>query len=85
MFNTKILIICCLSTVALCLAFVGCGEGDSGSYTNSSGQTCEYDYSCENGSCECTNSGREGTSCCDPDDCGSDDSNACPGVCEVCS
>lgn len=81
----KTLELCCISIVVACLGLVGCGDGDSDSYTNSSGETCEYDYSCENGSCECTNSGREGTSCCDPDDCGSDDSNACPTVCEVCN
>jgi hypothetical protein len=58
-------------------------EDDSGS-TSGSSSSCSGSFDCVGGSCECTTSGKEGQSCCDPDDCGSD-SNNCDDVCEVCS
>ena len=43
-----------------------------------------FEFTCSGTTCECTTSGKEGTSCCDPDDCGTDDSNNCEEVCKVC-
>jgi len=58
----------------------GSSSGSDGS--SSSSETCERDWSCLNGSCECTNEGVEGDSCCDPDECSGSD--ACDVRCEVC-
>ena len=76
--------------VALTLLRVGCGgsggSSGSGDTSSSSGMsTCLNDWGCVGGSCECTTEGAEGTSCCDPDDCGVDDSNNCDDVCTLCN
>jgi hypothetical protein len=62
----------------------GSGSGSNGSSSTSS--TCTKDYSCENGSCKCTNDGpNKGSSCCNPSDdsCGSSSTN-CDSYCKVC-
>lgn len=62
----------------------GSGNDDGGSTTGSSQSQCDSSHDCVGGSCECTTSGKQGQSCCDPDDCG-DDANNCNDACEVCS
>jgi len=65
----------------------GSGSGDDGGSTSgsSSSSQCDTGHDCIGGSCQCTTSGKESQSCCDPDDCGADDPNNCVDVCEVCS
>jgi hypothetical protein len=69
------------------MTFIACGGEDDGG-TSSSGKSsssqCDSTHSCLNGACECTTSGKEGTACCDPNDCGSDADN-CTDKCEVCN
>jgi hypothetical protein len=67
------------------LAMYACGSDDegSGSSSGSSSSDCQSGFDCLNGACQCTTSGKQGTSCCDPDDCG-DDSDNCDDKCEVC-
>ena len=47
-------------------------------------EECRRSFSCGNGVCECQTEGREGTSCCDPDECDETDPNSCEVVCRVC-
>ncbi len=61
------------------------GDDDDSSSSSSSGSNCSSTRECLNGVCECTTSGKEGTACCDVDDCGGDDPNNCPDKCQVCS
>ena len=73
--------------LALSTGTTACGgdDGGGGGDGGSSSQSCTHEYQCTNGACECKTSGKSGTSCCDPDDCGEDNSNNCEKVCEVCS
>jgi hypothetical protein len=73
-----------LGSLVLSMTIVACGgDDDGGSSSGSSSSNCDSKHQCLNGACECTTSGKEGTSCCDPDDCGNDSDN-CSDKCEVC-
>jgi hypothetical protein len=67
---------------AMVLAAAACGDEEETSSSSSS--SCQATFECSGGACGCTTSGKQGTSCCDPDDCGTD-SNNCNDVCKVCN
>jgi hypothetical protein len=75
--------------IHLCMAFLtataiaACGDGNSGSSSSSGDSKCDSSFDCLGGSCQCTTEGKQGSACCDPDDCG-DDSDNCDDKCEVC-
>lgn len=70
-------------TLAGLMVLAACGDDEDGAERGGTDGNCTHSFICENGACECTTTGKEGSSCCDPDDCS--DSSSCEVVCEVCS
>lgn len=66
------------------MVLAACGDDSDDTGGSGTNGNCTFAYECAGGGCECTTSGKDGTACCHPDDCGSD-SNNCEAVCEVCS
>jgi hypothetical protein len=83
-----------IATAGIAIAALACSGDDDGSSGSGSGSgssesttsgssNCASDWECVNGACQCTTSGKEGNSCCHPDDC--TDSSNCDAACEVCN
>ena len=87
----KLKLLTWIGALGLAMAALACSgddggddDGSSGSgSTGSSSSNCASDWECLNGACQCTTSGKQGDSCCHPDDC--NDSSNCDAACEVCN